>query len=60
MATRCSQVILVVVVIAGVAFGLSQLSLVVIPVLLALIIASAILPLIDLMRRIHIPSILAT
>ena len=60
LATRCHQVILVAIVVAGVVFGLSQLSLVVIPVLLALIVASAILPLIDFMRRIHIPSILAT
>ena len=60
LATRCHQVILVAIVVAGVVFGLSQLSLVVIPVLLALIVASAMLPLIDLMRRIHIPSILAT
>ncbi|ROQ37560.1 putative PurR-regulated permease PerM [Frondihabitans sp. PhB188] len=60
LATRSLQIILVVIVAAGLVFAMTQLSLVVIPVILALIIASAMYPLLDLMRRHGVPSILAT
>jgi predicted PurR-regulated permease PerM len=60
LATRCLQIILVVAVAAGLVFAMTQLSLVVIPVVLALIIASAVYPLLELMRRRGMPSILAT
>ncbi|MBF4607298.1 AI-2E family transporter [Curtobacterium sp. VKM Ac-1393] len=60
LATRCAQILLVVIVVGGITFGLSQISVVVIPVLLALIVASAMLPVVDFLRRIHVPSILAT
>ncbi|RKR75349.1 AI-2E family transporter [Frondihabitans australicus] len=60
LATRCLQVILVVLVAAALVFAMTQLSLVVIPVVLALIIASAMYPLLELMRRRGMPSMLAT
>ncbi|GAA4672968.1 hypothetical protein GCM10025780_16450 [Frondihabitans cladoniiphilus] len=60
LATRCLQVILVLLVAAGLVFAMTQLSLVVIPVVLALIIASAVYPLLELLRRRGVPSILAT
>ncbi|WP_370275207.1 AI-2E family transporter [Frondihabitans sp. PhB161] len=60
LATRCLQIILVIIVATGLVFAMTQLSLVVIPVVLALIVASAIYPLLELMRRHGVPSILAT
>lgn len=60
LATRCLQTILVLVIAAGLVFAMTQLSLVVIPVVLALIFASAMYPFLELMRRHGIPSILAT
>lgn len=60
LATRSLQIILVLIVAAGLVFAMTQLSLVVIPVVLALIFASAIYPLLELMRRHGVPSILAT
>jgi predicted PurR-regulated permease PerM len=60
LATRCLQVILVVAVAAGLVFAMTRLSLVVIPVVLALVVSSAIYPLLEGMRRRGVPSILAT
>ncbi|AMM19938.1 hypothetical protein AX769_06905 [Frondihabitans sp. PAMC 28766] len=60
LATRCLQIVLVVAIAAGVVFAMTQLSLVVIPVVLALIFASAMYPFLELMRRRGLPSILAT
>lgn len=60
LATRCLQIILVLLVAAGLVYAMTQLTLVVIPVVLALIIASAVYPLLELMRRRGVPSILAT
>lgn len=60
LATRCLQIILVVAVAAFLVFAMTQLSLVVIPVILALIFASAMYPFLELMRRRGFPSVLAT
>jgi predicted PurR-regulated permease PerM len=60
LATRCLQIILVLLVAAGLVFAMTQLSLVVIPVVLALVVSSAIYPVLELMRRRGVPSILAT
>lgn len=60
LATRCLQIILVLAVASGLVFAMTQLSLVVIPVILALIFASAMYPFLELMRRHGVPSILAT
>lgn len=60
LATRGLQIIVVVALAAGIIWGLRQLALVVIPVLLALIFASAFAPVMGWMRRRGVPSILAT
>ena len=60
LAARCLQIILVVLVASGLVFAMTQLSLVVIPVVLALIVASAMYPLLELMRRRGMPSLPAT
>lgn len=60
LATRCLQLVIVVVVVAGVVLAASKLSVVTIPVLLALIIASALHPVVSWLRRHHVPSVLAT
>lgn len=60
LATRSLQLILVVVVVAGVVFAMTQLSLVIIPVIIALIIASAFEPVMSWLRRRGVPSLLAT
>ncbi|WIE71403.1 AI-2E family transporter [Curtobacterium sp. MCJR17_020] len=60
LATRCLQVIIVVVVVAGVVYAGSVLSVVTIPVLLALIIASAMHPVVSWLRKHKVPSVLAT
>ncbi|HCU78262.1 MAG TPA: AI-2E family transporter, partial [Microbacterium sp.] len=60
LATRGLQIIVVVALAAGIIWGLRQITLVVIPVLLALIFASAFAPVMSWMRRRGVPSILAT
>jgi predicted PurR-regulated permease PerM len=60
VATRSLQVLAVVVVVAVAVFAGTRLTLVVIPVLIALVLAAAISPLVSLMRRRGMPSILAT
>ncbi|WP_166997459.1 AI-2E family transporter [Paramicrobacterium fandaimingii] len=60
LATRCIQMIAVLAIVAVAIYGLMQLSLVLIPVVLALIFASAFNPLMAFMRRKGVPSVLAT
>lgn len=60
LATRSLQAIVVVVLLAGIVIGLRTLTLVVIPVLLALILASAFFPVMQWLRRHRVPSLLAT
>lgn len=60
VATRSVQTLAVLAVVAVAVFVITQLSLVFIPVTIALILACAIHPLVSLMRRRGIPSILAT
>ncbi|PRI11837.1 AI-2E family transporter [Leucobacter massiliensis] len=60
LATRSLQIIIVVVLAAGVIIGMRQLSTVVIPILLALIFASTFFPVMDWLRRHRVPSALAT
>ncbi len=60
LAVRCMQTVVIVVVIGAVVTAATTLSLVTIPVLLALIIASALHPLVAWMRRHGVPSVLAT
>lgn len=60
LATRSLQIIIVVAVAAGVILGLQQLTVVVIPVLLALIFASAFAPVMTAMRNRGVPSLVAT
>lgn len=60
LATRALQLILVLVVVGGLVFAMTQLTLVIIPVVLALILASAFAPAMGWMRRKGVPSILAT
>lgn len=60
VATRCVQIIAIVLVAIGLIWLLRNLTIVVIPVLLALIFASAFAPLMSWMRRRGIPSMLAT
>lgn len=57
---RAIQVIVVVAVAAGAIWGLLQLTLVTIPVLIALILASAFAPVMSWMRARGVPSVLAT
>lgn len=59
-ATRSLQTIIVVVLLTGIVLGLRQLTLVVIPVLLALIFASAFAPVMRWFRRRGMPSLLST
>jgi len=59
-ATRSIQTLAIVAVAALIVFALTQLSLVMIPVVIALILASAIYPLMRWMRSKGLPSILAT
>ncbi|WP_454084884.1 AI-2E family transporter [Georgenia sp. Marseille-Q6866] len=58
--TRSLQVLAVTAVLAVLVFVLTQLTLVVIPVLIALVLAAAISPLVSLLRRKGLPSLLAT
>src|SRR5690554_1981175 len=60
LATRCGQVLLVVLVAIGVVYVSLQLKLVVIPIFLALIIASAVRPFIRWMERRRVPRLVAT
>jgi putative heme transporter len=60
IATRCLQVIIVLVIAIGIVYAAATLSVVTIPVLLALIIASAMHPVVSWLRRHKIPSVLAT
>ncbi|UFU04482.1 AI-2E family transporter [Ruania suaedae] len=58
--TRSLQVLAILALVAVAVLGLTQLTLVVIPVLIALVVAAAISPLVGLMRRRGVPSVLAT
>lgn len=60
IATRSLQITAIVVIASLVVFAMTQLTLVIIPLLLALILASAIHPFVSWMRRRGFPSILAT
>lgn len=60
LAIRAMQIIVVIAVAAGVIFAIRQLTLVTIPLVIALILASAFHPLMDWMRRRGVPSLLAT
>lgn len=60
LATRCFQVVLVVTVALGTVYAVAQVGLVTIPVLVALIIASALHPVVGWLRRHGVPSVLAT
>ncbi|MBT0877810.1 hypothetical protein KJQ76_09635, partial [Campylobacter coli] len=60
VATRSVQILAVLAVVAVAVLVITQLSLVFIPVTIALILACAIHPLVSLMRRRGVPSILAT
>ncbi|MCY7287759.1 MAG: AI-2E family transporter [Cryobacterium sp.] len=59
-AIRCTQIIVVVVLAAGAVYALVQVKLVVIPVLVALILASALAPLVGWLRKRGLRAILAT
>lgn len=60
IATRAAQLILVLIIVAAGVFGIMQLTLVIIPVILALIFASAFEPVMRWMRERGVPSLLAT
>ena len=60
LAVRCVQLVVVVVVASMIVLATVKLSLVTIPVLLALIVASALHPLVSWLRRHGVPSVLAT
>lgn len=60
LAIRCGQLLLVLLVAIGIVYASVQLKIVVIPVLLALIIASAVRPFIRWMERRRVPRTLAT
>ena len=60
LAIRCGQVLLVLLVAIGIIYASLQLKVVVIPVLLALIIASAVRPFIRWMERRRVPRAIAT
>ena len=57
---RSAQILLVIILAAILVYGLTQLKLVVIPVLVALILAAAVGPVVNFMRRRGLPAILAT
>ncbi|MCT2086839.1 AI-2E family transporter [Microbacterium enclense] len=60
LAVRAIQIIVVVVLVAGLIWGIQQVTLVIIPLILALIFASAFGPVTMWMRRKGVPSVLAT
>ncbi|RUR03047.1 AI-2E family transporter [Labedella endophytica] len=59
LATRCVQIIAILIVVIGIVFAITQLTLVFIPVAIALILAAAFHPVMHAMRK-KIPSIIAT
>ncbi|AND15495.1 AI-2E family transporter [Rathayibacter tritici] len=59
-ATRCLQVVVVLLLASVLVFAMTQLTLVLIPVMIAIILAAAIHPVLAWMRRKGVPSILAT
>lgn len=59
-ATRSVQVLAIVAVAAAVVLGMMQLTAIVIPVLVALVLAAAIYPLVSWLRRRGVPALLAT
>ncbi|KQS02641.1 MAG: AI-2E family transporter [Microbacterium ginsengisoli] len=60
LATRAMQIIVVVALLAGAIWGIRSLTVVVIPLLLALILASAFAPVMGAMRRRGVPDVAAT
>nr|WP_245708720.1 AI-2E family transporter [Ruania alba] len=60
MGTRSLQVLAILAVVTVAVLALTRLTLVVIPVLIALVLAAAISPLVGLLRRRGVPSVLAT
>lgn len=60
LAIRSLQIILVLAVVAGAVFAIQQLTLVAIPLMIALILACAFAPVMGWMRRHGVPSLLAT
>lgn len=60
LAVRALQVIILVIVVAGFIWGIRQVTVVVIPVILALIFASAFAPVMSWLKRRGIPALLAT
>ncbi|MFD0790702.1 AI-2E family transporter [Microbacterium insulae] len=60
LAIRCLQIIVVIAVVAGVIFAVQSLTLVTIPLVIALILACAFAPVMRFLRRRGIPSVLAT
>jgi len=60
LATRSLQLILVVIVAAAIVLGIQQITVVTIPLVLALILASAFAPVMSWMRRHGVPALLAT
>jgi putative heme transporter len=60
LAVRALQIIVLVVLVAGLIWGIRQVSVVVIPLILGLIFASAFAPLVGWMRRHRVPSLVAT
>lgn len=60
LAVRAVQIIVVVLLVAGLIWGIQQLTLVIIPLILALIFASAFGPVTMWMRRKGVPAVLAT
>ena len=60
LAVRAVQIIIVVALVAGIIWGIRQVTLVIIPLILALIFASAFGPVTMWMRRKGVPAVLAT
>lgn len=60
LAIRAVQIIIVVVLLAGLIWGIRQVNVVVIPLILALIFASAFAPVVGWMRRHGVPALVAT
>src|SRR3954469_2836079 len=58
--SRCAQVLLILTLVSVAVFGLLQVKLLVIPVLIALILAAAIGPFVNLLRRKGLPGVPAT
>lgn len=60
LAVRCIQIIVVIAVAAGIIFAIQQLTLVTIPVVIALILASTFAPVMGWLRARGVPSVVAT